>query len=152
MELVKTEKTGSRGPYRLQHKRKRRGNDAYLSCRKCEAELTVGENITEFRFNNCDYICRTCKCKTDSDFHLEYKYGVTRDHRDQMMRERGGKCDVCGEHERNVKGVLCIEHCHETEEIRGLVCNECNTTLARLGDNLDGVMKFVNYLKGGDHG
>jgi hypothetical protein len=40
-----------------------------------------------------------------------------------------------------------IDHCHETNEVRGILCSGCNTGLGHLGDNIDGLLRAVAYLK-----
>jgi hypothetical protein len=40
-----------------------------------------------------------------------------------------------------------FDHCHIHKKFRGWLCNECNTGIGKLGDNLDGVMNAVVYLK-----
>jgi hypothetical protein len=39
-----------------------------------------------------------------------------------------------------------LDHDHSDDSFRGWLCEPCNTGLGKLGDNLDGVIKAVNYL------
>ena len=55
----------------------------------------------------------------------------------------GNPCQCCG---RTDKMLFC-DHDHKTGKFRGWLCQTCNTALSRLGDDLTGVMKMVNYLK-----
>jgi hypothetical protein len=55
----------------------------------------------------------------------------------------GTACELC---DRKDQKLFC-DHDHETGKFRGWLCSGCNSALARLGDNLDGVMKLVNYLQ-----
>jgi hypothetical protein len=61
-------------------------------------------------------------------------------------------CDCCGR-PPNTSGKgsgiksLCFDHDHETGEFRGWLCNDCNASIGKLGDNLEGLMKAVAYLK-----
>ena len=55
----------------------------------------------------------------------------------------GTPCELC---DRNDQKLFC-DHDHESGKFRGWLCSGCNSALARLGDNLDGVMKLVNYLQ-----
>ena len=74
---------------------------------------------------------------------LGYKYGIDRNQYDAMYEERDGKCDVCSKAEET----LCVDHCHSTNKIRGLLCFDCNTGIGKLGDNLDGLSRAVAYLE-----
>lgn len=51
-------------------------------------------------------------------------------------------CECC--HKNTIKWVL--DHDHNDDSFRGWLCDKCNTGIGKLGDNLDGVIKAVNYL------
>ena len=56
-------------------------------------------------------------------------------------------CQCCGNIPRKGKnGMFVLDHDHETLEIRGWICDFCNTALGRLGDNIEGVKKALEYL------
>ncbi|NBP14756.1 hypothetical protein EBU95_10215 [bacterium] len=40
----------------------------------------------------------------------------------------------------------CLDHDHETNKFRGWICERCNTGLGKLGDNIEGIVKALNYL------
>ena len=44
-------------------------------------------------------------------------------------------CELCDveltEDKRNTKTTRCLDHCHETREVRNIVCNSCNAKLPR---------------------
>ena len=51
-------------------------------------------------------------------------------------------CECCGK----IPIQWCLDHDHSDDTFRGWICTKCNTGLGKLGDNLDGVIKAVNYL------
>ena len=53
-----------------------------------------------------------------------------------------GKCECCGSTDRK----LCIDHNHDTEKPRGLLCHNCNTALGLLGDNTQVILGLSQYL------
>lgn len=58
--------------------------------------------------------------------HLARRYGISRIHAANLIRKReNSPCEICGE----VKKSLCVDHDHETGELRGLVCYRCNNLL-----------------------
>lgn len=60
-----------------------------------------------------------------------------------MVRVQGGACAIC----RQVSdGTLHVDHDHETGKVRGLLCFDCNTAIAKLGDSLSGVLAATDYL------
>jgi hypothetical protein len=52
------------------------------------------------------------------------------------------RCECCGVIPRKWH----LDHNHSNNLFRGWLCNRCNEGLGKLGDNLDGVIKAVNYL------
>lgn len=83
--------------------------------------------------------------------NLKYKYGITTEERDAILQEQEGLCGCCGKeistdrHSEQKKA--CVDHCHDTKQIRGLLCHSCNMGIGKLGDNLEGVVKAARYLE-----
>ena len=40
----------------------------------------------------------------------------------------------------------CIDHCHVSGRVRGLICQRCNRALGYFGDTLEGISKVKLYL------
>jgi len=75
------------------------------------------------------------------------KYGITLVEKKKMMNEQGNKCKICLQ-EFNDKVVSCVDHCHSTEKIRGLLCRNCNAGLGFFKDDTKILIKAIEYLKG----
>jgi len=43
---------------------------------------------------------------------------------------------------------LNLDHCHDTLSFRGWLCGKCNSGIALLGDNKEGVQRALKYLTG----
>ena len=41
----------------------------------------------------------------------------------------------------------CIDHCHDSEQVRGRLCNGCNTSLGMLSEDPARITGLVDYLK-----
>jgi len=52
-------------------------------------------------------------------------------------------CECCFK----ITDALVVDHCHDTNKIRGWICTPCNVGISRLGDNLPGVELAREYLK-----
>ena len=76
------------------------------------------------------------------------RYGITRDDYETMLKVQNGKCAICSSISsgwiRSDK--FCIDHCHETGIIRGLLCHPCNIALGKAGDNIQGLTRMISYL------
>lgn len=58
-----------------------------------------------------------------------------------------GTCQICGIHESKLDKRLAVDHCHDTGEFRGFLCQNCNFGLGFLGDTFESLEKAVGYLK-----
>ena len=83
--------------------------------------------------------------------NLMKEYGLTLDDYNQMLEEQNGVCKICHgtctHPQRREAGTLCVDHCHTTGKVRGLLCNKCNTALGFLNDDLQTVKRMVDYLE-----
>lgn len=73
---------------------------------------------------------------------MKTKYGITLDEYDQMLKDQKYRCAICDE-----KSKLCIDHCHATGSVRGLLCLKCNSAIGYFGDNLQKVKAAAEYLE-----
>lgn len=93
------------------------------------------------------------------DKHLRTLYGITIDDYEAMLKAQDYRCAICripdvaitmraGRYLKQLESPLQVDHCHLTGVVRGLLCNECNSGLSKLGDSVDGLMVAVRYLQG----
>ncbi len=61
-----------------------------------------------------------------------------------------GKCHICGISSDACKTRLCLDHCHETGDFRGWLCNRCNKTLGLLEDSPGLLRLAIEYLEKGN--
>jgi len=66
--------------------------------------------------------------KLQRNRHLKEKYNLTLDDYNQMFEQQNGVCAICGNPE-NTNRMLAVDHNHNTDVIRGLLCFNCNTRL-----------------------
>lgn len=75
------------------------------------------------------------------------KYGITLEQYNQILEAQGGVCAGCGGVERRAAtGNLAVDHNHETGEVRGLLCSNCNRALGLLGDSIETLKSLADYL------
>jgi hypothetical protein len=51
-------------------------------------------------------------------------------------------CECC----QKIPLKWCLDHDHSDDSFRGWICDKCNTGIGKLGDNIEGVVKALNYL------
>jgi len=77
------------------------------------------------------------------------KYGMTLEDYDRMVAEQDGKCAICGREggADNTKKRLAVDHCHETNLVRGLLCTNCNQGIGNFKDDSEVIKMAVAYLR-----
>lgn len=73
------------------------------------------------------------------------KYGITVERIKEMLAEANGICKIC---QRPPAKYLCIDHCHDSLAVRGVICERCNQSLGLLRDNKETLSRAILYLDG----
>jgi len=89
------------------------------------------------------YHCKSC----DTKGHRKERYGINPEEYNQMYVDQEGKCHICETHEDNLPRVLCVDHCHETGAVRGLLCRHCNLALGMFKDNPKLLQRALQYVQ-----
>lgn len=88
---------------------------------------------------------------------LRKKYGMSIEQYEQMLRDQSYKCAICligldTKAQSNQRGgaatLPCVDHDHVNGMVRGLLCRRCNSALSHVGDDRNGITRFVEYLGG----
>ena len=118
------------------------------SCKKCRS-LQARNNPN--RETNVEKYRKTDKYKNSIKKSVVSKYGLTVEEYNSMVESVGGLCEICRQPEtRTFNGkvrALSIEHCHLTNKVRGIVCDNCNTALARTQESIQILESMIEYLK-----
>jgi hypothetical protein len=91
--------------------------------------------------------------KNGRNNNLQKRYGITEEIYRKMYEDQKGCCAICTKHTSAVfsKGAegfeLCVDHCHETGKVRGLLCENCNTGIGKLNDDVKLLESAIKYLK-----
>lgn len=127
------------------------------TCTRCKIEKPFEEfpkRSTKAGYRNQCKSCRnrdnrrTYKPNTRANTHLKATYGITLSDYDKMLKKQNGKCGnpSCSNKPENNKR-LCIDHNHQTGEIRGLLCNGCNTAAGLAQDHPEVLRGLADYLE-----
>jgi Recombination endonuclease VII len=84
------------------------------------------------------------------ELHLMREYGITGAIYDRMLLEQGGVCAICGTSDpgrsKGKPKSWCVDHNHETGQVRGLLCGPCNRALGMLKEKSSTVLRAYQYL------
>ena len=138
-------------------------------CRTCRNEL---QKVKTKRYDGTEKgkVSRLRRQQNQADkgwdnFYIKYKgrerslksrYGITQDDYNRMLYEQKGTCSICKNPEiRTTIGSdgtartsqLCVDHCHKTGKVRGLLCYKCNSAIGFLGDSIETLAEAILYLQ-----
>lgn len=86
---------------------------------------------------------------------MRNKYGMPPERYDYLLLAQHSKCLICksfmhiptaDSRVRNGKSVV-VDHDHETGEVRGLLCNNCNRALGLFSHNVETLELAHRYMK-----
>ena len=84
----------------------------------------------------------------DYERRLMRTYGITIAQYNNYLELQNNCCAICDSHVSVIKGSLCVDHCHSTGRVRGLLCRHCNLGLGHFKDNTGFLNQAVSYLRG----
>lgn len=124
---------------------------------RCAEKLTCPECGGEFvkRWQAHRYCSRECSQKwnrkhremsDDGTWGWLKKYGLDRRGYDLLLQAQGGRCAICQAHQYEKDRRLGVDHDHDTGEIRGILCTQCNSAIGLLGDDVDLLRRAIEYL------
>lgn len=71
------------------------------------------------------------------------RYGLSTAQFDAFVLGQEGRCAICRAELRK----LNVDHCHDSERVRGLLCTTCNTGLGKFGDDPTVLRRAAAYLE-----
>lgn len=81
-------------------------------------------------------------------YFLQYRYGISREDYDRILASQSGRCAICRTDDPGGKDtVWCVDHCHTTNRVRGLLCGLCNRGLGQFRDDITRLRAAVTYLE-----
>jgi len=108
-----------------------------------------------------DRQCCSPECKRELHFdrnqisnlrHKLKRKGITVDVYNAMLDQQDHRCAICRRNETaTINGKvkrLAVDHCHESGQVRGLLCQRCNIVIGQLGDSwltLENAQEYLVY-------
>lgn len=97
--------------------------------------------------------------KLDVRKHIRHMYGLSEVQYTEMFVRQGCSCAICHAPLRSIldetreftrrirfSDVACVDHCHETGVVRGLLCFNCNIVLGKTKDSAQILLSAARYL------
>lgn len=82
-------------------------------------------------------------------YQKKYKYNLSKIDYLDFLKAQENKCAICQETFKNTNryDAPCVDHCHITSKVRGLLCHTCNKSLGGFKDNKELLLKAIVYLE-----
>lgn len=84
------------------------------------------------------------------DKEFQKNFGISLEDYQKMFVEQKGVCAICQQSEKASRNGtvrwLNVDHNHQTGNVRGLLCTNCNVSLGMLKDNTEILTKAIVYL------
>ena len=131
-------------------------------CAKCKVEKPVSDFGFDKRYGKPRSYCKKCcrdiekerrKEKGSEWYRIRNIMSAYKVSESEAKRLRSiWECECCGiELTKAKSNVRCatdqvIDHCHETNIVRGVLCSACNLALGHARDSIEVLDKLKNYL------
>jgi hypothetical protein len=74
---------------------------------------------------------------------LKHRYGLDEASYNQLLLEQDNRCKICQKESEN----LYVDHCHTSQQVRGLLCPKCNTFVGYVETSPEEILqKIKEYL------
>jgi Autographiviridae endonuclease VII len=82
--------------------------------------------------------------KSRRRLRLKNRFGISLEDYDALLAKQNGACAIC---KKKSARSLCVDHCHATGMIRGLLCKKCNSSMGFFEDDAARIRAAIAYLK-----
>lgn len=76
------------------------------------------------------------------EYRLKHQYALTLFQFNELLLLQQNRCKICKEFMRPP----CVDHCHTTGRVRGLLCDACNVGLGRFKDSMEILVAAIQHL------
>lgn len=116
-------------------------------CKNCGVTKLVQEFYSVMRSDRYkSSSCKECQKVKSVMRHIEKKFGLTTEGYKKLYEQQMGLCAICHKPELRNK-ILSVDHDHANGNIRGLLCQLCNTGLGHFHDSVDLLIKATKYVQ-----
>lgn len=130
-----------------------RNNDSFRRvCKDCVLEQNKNyvkknkEKVCKRRRTRYSEASKTRHRKRIETFR--YKYKITEKEVQALLDSQKGCCAICKKSLvfPDSKKSYAVDHNHETGEVRGLLCGECNKALGLMKESKEAILQMLNYI------
>jgi hypothetical protein len=96
-------------------------------------------------------LCSSCASQPGNAKKRDASYGLASGQYEDMLAAQSGVCAVCAQPERAITRTgkpygLVVDHCHGSDQVRSLLCRNCNVLIGLAQDDPDVLLAAAAYL------
>ncbi len=115
-------------------------------CKECESKANLKRYIPKEKNVVFEKDKETIKINAKIRM-LKYRYDITYEEYEKMYLTQEKKCLICEkEYELGGRNGLYVDHCHKTNNVRGLLCPGCNVAIGVLREDKKIFENAIRYL------
>lgn len=80
-------------------------------------------------------------------YDLKRQYGISLEQYNELASKQEHKCAICSIARSTLNYDLCVDHNHNTGEVRKLLCKPCNLLVGNSLENIEILNKTIEYLR-----
>lgn len=115
----------------------------YGQCLDCLKIFKEAYRATEKGRNKDKEYSKNYEWKGKQNARLR-NYGITQEEYDAFILKQNGKCAIC-KIGLDMGKRTCIDHCHNSKRVRGILCWSCNVGIGHFKDNPDLLREAALY-------
>jgi hypothetical protein len=142
-------------------------------CHDCKAYFPVEDfHANATQFGGRQIMCKSCNLKRSrhwreghreawNDYHRDHRakhqeryqeyerrrrYGMAAGDYAAMLEAQGGRCAICRTDTPGGKGTFHVDHCHDSGNVRGLLCGDCNLGIGKFKHDANILTLAIQYL------
>lgn len=127
------------------------------NCQHCAKEFTLVRKWQVFCSKSCAMKAKYIRDRANKkpkynqyEADLWRFYKLSLNDFNLLSSSQGNSCKICKTPQKELVGKktrLCVDHCHTTGKIRGLLCEKCNTMLGMAKDSILTLQSAIEYLQ-----
>lgn len=130
----------------------------YSMCKECNKKKFIAWRLKNYakwleymrnhyqksKENGSYYKRKSVKPEIRRIYRRKNRYGLDHNLFLKILKRQNGKCAICS---TLFLGKFSVDHDHDANYVRGLLCNSCNHGLGLFRDNVDYLKKAAIYLE-----
>jgi hypothetical protein len=123
-------------------KNNRKKDGLSTECKECQKEYRETHKDGKKEYQKQYHIVNNEK-RRNNDYIR--RYGISYNQKEIMAEKQSNLCAICFKY-FSIND-LCVDHNHETNQIRELLCKKCNQAFGMLNEDIQTIENMIKYKK-----